>query len=162
MKVTLKAGLSHKLPQIIADVQANSLKVGWGENQKYEDGTAVAGIAAVHEFGNPMKNIPPRPFMRPTASEKSQQWQTLIAKGMKLVFNDKKSSAEVFEAVGLKVAGDIRTAISKVTSPSLKTATVKARLRGKKQGKSVSLTAAKPLVDSGVMLNSLTSEVSAK
>lgn len=162
MKVTIKAGLSHKLPQIIADVQKDSLKVGWGENQKYEDGTAVAGIAAVQEFGNPMRNIPPRPFMRPTVSEKSLQWQELIAKGMKLVFNDKKSTSAVFEAVGLKVAGDIRASISKVSAPALKTATVKARLRGKKQGKSVSLTAAKPLVDTGLMLNSLTSEVSAK
>ena len=135
------------------------MRVGWGENAMYPDGERVAVIAAQNEFGNPALKIPPRPFMRPAQSENMSMWKTKMAEGIKASFNNTKTVGEVFEAIGLLVAGGIRTAITKVTSPALKTATVKARLRGTKQGKAVSLTAAKPLVDTGYMLNSLTSEV---
>lgn len=162
MKVTKKAGLSAKLESVIADVQKKQLRVGWGEDQKYDDGTSIAMIAAQNEFGNPGKKIPPRPFMRPAITAHKMTWTAKLAQGTKTVLNGTRSIGEVFESVGLLVAGDIRKSITLVTSPALKTETVKARLRGKKQGKSVSLTAAKPLIDSGLMLNSLTSEVVAK
>lgn len=162
MKVTKKAGLSAKLEAAIKEVRAKQLRVGWGEDQKYDDGTSVAMIAAQNEFGNTGKKIPPRPFMRPAIAAHKMTWTAKLAQGTKTVLNGTRSIGEVFEAVGLLVAGDIRKSITLVTSPALKASTVMARLRGKKHGKSVSLTAAKPLVDSGLMLNSLTSEVVAK
>jgi len=158
MKVIKKPGLSTKLASAIKDIEAKQLRVGWGEDAKYDNGTSIAMIAAQNEFGNPGKKIPPRPFMRPTIAAHKMTWATKLSQGTKTVLNGTRSISDVFEAVGLLVAGDIRKSIASVTSPALKTATVMARLRGKKQGKKVSLTAAKPLVDSGYMLNSLTSE----
>lgn len=38
-------------------------KTGWFETARYPDGTAVAYVATIHEFGTP--RIPARPFMRP-------------------------------------------------------------------------------------------------
>jgi len=159
MKVTKKAGLSAQLKKTIQEIEHKQLRVGWGDTIKYDDGTSVAMIAAQNEFGNAAKSIPPRPFMRPAISAHKMTWSAKLAQGTKAVLNGKRSIGEVFEAVGLLVAGDVRKQISLVTAPALKTATVMARLRGTKQGKSVKLTAAKPLVHTGYMLNSLTSEV---
>lgn len=152
-------GLSKTLDKVIQDLKHIQMRVGWGEEQKYPDGTPVAMIATVHEFGSPAKHIPPRSFMRSTIMQEKENWKRITAKGLKLVVNGEMTIGENLESMGLKVVGDIRKTISTITAPALATATVEARLRGKKQGKSVSLTIAKPLVDTGYMMNSLTSEV---
>ena len=41
-------------------------QVGFPSGINYEDGTNVAYVATIQEFGAPEANIPPRPFMRPT------------------------------------------------------------------------------------------------
>ena len=158
MKVIVKPGID--LSKIISDINSASLKVGWGEKQRYDDGTPVAVVAAQNEFGNPAKNIPPRSFMRTSTIEKEGEWKALISQGMKTVMNGANSTANVFEMVGLKVAGDVREKIATITSPALAPSTIKARIRGRKVGNAG--TATKPLVDTGYMLNSLTSEVASK
>ena len=159
MQIKRKAGVSAKLNNIIREINSTSFRVGWGEGIKYEDGTPVAMIAAQNEFGNSAKRIPPRPFMRPTISKNRITWTKKTVQGLNAVLQGNRNTADVMDMIGQLVAGDVRKAISKVTQPALKTATVQARLRGKKQGGSVSLTVAKPLVDTGYMLNSLQSEV---
>lgn len=158
MKVTVKSGID--LQKIISDVNSLTLKVGWGENQKYYNGAPVAVVAAQNEFGNAAKNIPPRSFMRTSVIEKDGEWKATAGQLFKGVFSDTQSTQNVFEIMGLKVAGDIREKIASITSPALKESTIKARIRGRKVGNMG--TATKPLVDTGYMLNSLTSEVSAK
>lgn len=162
MKITKTVSNSNKLEAAIRDIQNKQLKVGYNESAKYPDGTFVAVVAAQNEFGNPAKKIPPRPFFRPTIENRQQAWSQQMASGAKAILNGTKDAMSVLDAIGLGVAGDVRKSISKVSAPSLKESTVKARLRGKKQGKAVSLTIAKPLVDTGYMLNSLTSEVTSK
>jgi len=163
MQVRKDAGLSTALRKVIDEVKAHKLAVGWGENQRYPDtNIPIAGIAAQNEFGNTKNNIPPRPFMRPAMRENGNKWVKTLSKLVSNAMSGGGQIVDAFETTGLMVAADVRKAIKAVTSPALKTATVKARLRGKKQGKSVSLTIAKPLVDSGVMLNSVTSEVQTK
>ena len=158
MKVIVKPGID--LSKIISDINSARLQVGWGEKQRYDDGTPVAVVAATQEFGSPAKNIPPRSFMRTSSIEKEGEWKALIGQGMKTVMNGANSTANVFEMVGLKVAGDVREKIATITSPALAPSTIKARIRGRKVGNAG--TATKPLVDTGYMLNSLTSEVTSK
>ncbi len=156
MKITKKAGLSETLKKTIVEINHSALRVGWGENQKYDNGTPVAMIAAQNEFGNPAKKIPPRPFMRPAISAQGDNWKKQLSGGIKMVFSDKLTVSNVFEAVGKLVVSDIQKSISKVTSPALKPSTIKARLRGKKVGNAG--TASKPLVDTGYMMASITHE----
>lgn len=144
------------LAKTIDKVNRSALRVGWGENIKYPDGTPVAMIAAVNEFGNPAKKVPPRPFLRPAIAAQGSNWKKQIAGGMKMVFSDKITVTEVFDAVGTLVAADIQKAITQVTSPALKDSTIKARLRGKKVGNMT--TATKPLEDTGYMRGSVTHE----
>ncbi|WP_197328677.1 hypothetical protein [Ralstonia syzygii] len=145
-----------RLQQALQDIDSKVGKVGWFESSKYQDGTPVAYVAAIHEHGVPEKGIPMRPTMRPTAAAQRAQWAKLAQAGFAAVFRGAATPTDVMEKVSAKAAGDVRKAISQIRTPPLKAATVKARLRGKKQGKVVSLTAAKPLVDSGVLLNTLT------
>lgn len=155
VKRTFRSG-GARLQQALQDIGSKVGKVGWFASSKYQDGTPVAYVAAIHEHGVPEKGIPMRPTMRPTAQAQRTHWARLAQAGFAAVFRGAATPADVMEKVSAKAAGDVRKAISQIRTPPLKVATVKARLRGKKQGKVVSLTAAKPLVDSRVLLNTLT------
>ncbi len=145
-----------RLQKALQEISGKVGKVGWFESSKYQDGTPVAYIAAIHEHGVPEKNIPMRATMRPTLQAQRTQWAKLMQVGFTGVFRGTETSTSVMEKVSAKAAADIRKTISQLRTPSLKVKTVKARLSGKKQGRVVSLTIAKPLVDSGVLLNTLT------
>ena len=131
-------------------------KVGWFDTAKYPDGTPVAYVAAVQEYGFPEGNIPPRLGMRSTSAEKRAEWGGGAGQASKAVLAGKLTAIAAMETLGLKAAGDFRKHISEVTAPPLKVNTVKARLAGKKQGNVVSITVAKPLVATGHMLATLT------
>ena len=51
------------------ELDGKELKVGWFASSKYENGTPAAYVAAIHEFGYPEGNIPPRLGMRGTIQE---------------------------------------------------------------------------------------------
>ena len=134
-------------------------KVGWFESAHYPGGVPVALVAAVHEFGWPEHNIPPRLGFRATAAACQEPWRQTMAGAAKQVVAGKMTMAQAMEIIGLRAAGDQRKTIATVTQPPLKVDTVKARLAGKKQGRVVSITIAKPLVHTGELLNSLTNVV---
>lgn len=137
-------------------------KVGWFQTAHYKDGTSVAYVAAIHEFGVPEKNIPPRLGMRATADEKRAKWAGVAEQSAKQILAGNMTPWEGMERLGLVAAGDVRKHITEVTQPPLKVATVKARLAGKRQGNVVSVTIAKPLVRIGELLGSLTNTVESK
>ena len=159
MKVNHTVDNSKLFEILIKDLGKAQLKVGWNENERYDDGESVAGIAAQNEFGNPMRSIPPRPFMRPAMQTNRIKWAKVAAQETKKMLNNTSNIPQSLNILGLVVQGDIAKAIQEVTSPPLKESTIRARLRGKKQGKSVSLSIAKPLVDTGHMLQTITSEI---
>lgn len=133
-------------------------KVGWFEKSKYETGVSVAYVATIQEYGYPAKNIPPRPFMRPTIAAKEGEWRKIAESGAKAVLNGNQTAYTVMEAIGLKAAGDIRKTISLIWTPSLSPKTIQARLRKRSNNKTVgNLT--KPLIDTGIMLGTLTNTV---
>lgn len=150
------------LDAALKDLSKVQGKVGWFASAHYPDGTPVAYVAAIQEFGWPEGNIPPRLGMRETAREKRQEWAKVAENGARRVMQGKATALSVMELLGLKAAGDIRKHIAGVTTPPLKVATVKARLVGRKQGRFVLLSIAKPLVDTGHMLATLTNTVEKK
>ena len=48
-------------------------QIGFPSGNNYEDGTPVAYVAAIQEFGAPAVNIPARPFMQPTVRQKKRR-----------------------------------------------------------------------------------------
>jgi len=118
-------------------------QVGFPSGINYEDGTNVAYVATIQEFGAPEANIPPRPFMRPTVKEKKEYWTKIIKSRVPQVVIGKMSAFDVLDLVGMAAAADIQTKISSIYSPPNSPATL-ARKNG-----------TKPLVDTGLMLASV-------
>lgn len=136
-------------------------RVGWFESSKYPDGTPVAYIAAIHEFGYPGGNIPPRPTMRPTIEAQRHTWSTMFGQGAKAILAGNETPHTVMEKMGLLAAADIRKAIASLTSPPLKPETIKNRLRQRADGETVG-GLDKPLVFSRILLTTLTHQVTSE
>ena len=159
MKVTrVLTPAGKNLEQALKQLEDKVGKVGWFEKSKYEDGTPVAYVATIQEYGYPEGNIPPRPFMRPTIAEKQGEWTKIIESGSRAVLNGKAQAKDVLEAVGLKAAGDIRKKISTITAPPLSPRTIEARRAKRADKKTIGLLT-KPLIDTGIMLGTLTNTV---
>lgn len=120
-------------------------KTGWFETAHYPDGTAVAYVATIHEFGTP--RIPARPFMRPAVADHGGEWIQLLGDGAKASLNGGPAPEQVLEMVTLAAAGNVAEKIHAVTSPPLSPVTVA------RKG------SAKPLIDTGQMFQSVTGKV---
>lgn len=153
VKVTRKTEPGAKFfEQAIKDLNDFVAKVGWMKSAKYADGTHVAEAAVVNEYGDPSKGIPPRSFLRTTRKEKEQYWSKVFVAEMRRVLKGEVTVTQALDTMSQIAAGDVRKKISQIQDPKLKDATVAARLRKMKDGKTVgNLT--KPLVESGTMLN---------
>lgn len=142
------------IKKVLEELGRKEIKVGFFESAKYPDGTPIAYVAAIQEFGH--GPIPPRPFMRPAEQQNAAKWQKGIAAGVKAALNGSITIEHALEQVGMVAAGDVRKAIKAVTAPPLADSTVSARQRRLKGKKSAST---KPLVDSGQMIQAVTSAV---
>lgn len=151
-----KNALLNKLPGIFKNLEKKNAKVGWFKEQRYDDenSTPVAVVASQNEYGNPRKNIPARPFMRPTAIDKKNEWQAIAKHGAQQVIQGRQTIDDVLGILGQTAAGDIKRTISKVTEPPLSSKTIAARL-GKRSNKTHVGSLTKPLIDTGYMLTSL-------
>lgn len=144
-RVSGGAAFEAKFARIgIAVNEAARLRVGFLENARYPDGKPVAMIAAIHNYGAPRANIPPRPFFDNMIKRRSKEWPAAIA-GL-LRAND-YSARRALALAGDAIAGQLRQQIIDTNAPPLKPATV--RRKG----------FAKPLVDTGHMLQSVDYEV---
>ena len=165
------------LKNLVENLPGKAAKVGWFESAKYEDGTPVAYIAAIQELGVPERSIPPRPTMRPTAAEKgSTEWAKVMGEGATAVAEGRATVQQIYDTLGLLAAADVRKAISELTTPELSPVTLLARkaryagerVAGKKIGElhreassgpvDLSGVSTKPLVDSGIMVATLTNQ----
>jgi hypothetical protein len=172
--VSVQSGLKE-----LTRMGENKGKVGWLESNTYKDGTQVAYVALIQEMGSPKNGIPPRPFFRSTIAEKDKTWKAQFKSGCKAIIAGNKTSRSVMEKVVSGAAGDVRKKIKSITSPALSPVTLQLRywkragipITGKKMvaqaahlvelglNNTLSGTAAKPLNDTGLMLQTLTYDV---
>lgn len=102
--------------------------------------------------------IPPRPFMRPTSERDKPQWLRIVADGANAIMRGATTGKAVMLGLGSFAAGGIAKSISEVFSPPLKASTIAARRRALTDNKTIGLLD-KPLVASGIMLNTVTNTV---
>lgn len=163
MKVTRKAGKIDAMRQSVKALDGAAGRVGWFPSAIHEEGQPVAGIAAVQEFGSPSRGIPPRLGMRTLAEEKRAEWSATVAQVSRAAALGKIAPDQVMPAVCLAAEGALRAHITKITSPPLKQSTIDARRRRLANGGAgAQASIAKPLVDTGILLNTLTSETDKK
>jgi hypothetical protein len=138
-----------KLPKALAELgkmvtKAAKLRVGFLEKARYPDGTPVAMIAAINEYGAPSRGQPPRPFFRRMISAKQNEWAPAIADLLK---SNGMDAEKALELAGAAIAGQLRQSITDLVDPPLAPSTIA------KKGFD------KPLIDTGQMLSSVDHEV---
>ena len=176
--VTLSGGdkLDAYLKELAKKVSTpGTLNVGFLEGATYPDGTPVATIAAIQNFGAPGRGIPPRPFFTHMIEKNADGWGPLLAQQLDATDYD---AQKALGRVGLVMEGQLRESIVETNDPPLSPVTVMLRhmfgnhpeevtgsdvgeaARRVAAGESAGGASTKPLVWTGVMLNSVSSEVS--
>ena len=126
------------------------VQVGFPTSAKYEDGTPVAYVAVINNYGAPAQGIPARPFFEPAIAAHKKEWTAFLGKSIGRVSKGQWTANDAFDALGYTVGSDIQIAIRDVTSPPLKPETIK------RKG------FAKPLIDKGLMIASVSYTVAQK
>ena len=117
---------------------AESVSVGFLGNATYPDGTNVATVAALNEFGTSKQ--PSRPFFRNMVSENQGGWGDASAAVLKA---NNYNTARTLDQVGAAIAGQLRQSIVSFDGAPLAPSTIA------KKG------FAKQLIDTGHMSNSV-------
>ncbi len=139
------------LTQLIENLGRSEGKVGWFESARYEDGTPVAYIASIQEYGSPSKNIPPRLGMRFTAMAKRDKWRSTAEILAKNVIKKSISEHAAMEQFTQIAEGDVLEHISSNPPPPLKPKTLASR---KRRGRGT-----QTLNDSGYMIATISHRV---
>lgn len=120
------------------------VRVGLLEGATYPNGTPVALVAAVQEYGAPSRGIPPRPAIRGMVAKEGPGWGDALMEALKASDYD---AGRALELMGEGIKGQWQQAIRDFWGVPLAPATI-ARKGFDKQ-----------LIDTGHMINSVDSEV---
>lgn len=145
---TIKGGdkLAKKLAEIATQLKKpGTLRVGFLDGATYPDGTPVAEIAAIHNFGAPRAGIPRRPFFTNMVKKESPEWPKTMGVILKQTNYDTQRTLEL---MGEGIKGQLQQSIHDTNTPPLAESTVA------RKG------FAKPLIDKSIMINSADYEVS--
>jgi hypothetical protein len=117
--------LEAKLREIAKQAgKAGTLNVGFLENATYPDGTSVAMVAAIQEFGAPAVGIPPRPFFRNMIAAKSPGWAQSLGN---LAVNNDYDMEKTLGQMGEGLKGQLQQEIIDTNDPPLSPVTVMLR-----------------------------------
>lgn len=171
MKVSLN--INQNLLNRIRNLKSGKVEVGWYEDTRYDDGTQVAKVAEINEFGATIKvtdkmrkwfawqgfplnkntteiHIPARSFIRSTCDEKNNEWSDILNSRLKKVFEGELTMKQALEQLGLVIKGDIQEKITQITTPPNSGMTV--AMKGKD----------KPLINTGFMQETISVETEVK
>ena len=136
--------------------------VGFLHSETYADGTPVAYVAYLNEYG---QHNPPRPFLKRTFEKNVNKWTKLIQNVLKAKGLSKQSVKIAYNQVGIVAVGDVQKTI-KAWSPSdpryNKPATIRAKMRkseGVRGKNQVGNDPYRVLHDTGTMIDSVKYEV---
>ena len=116
------------------------IQVGFQGDQKYEDGTSIAQVAAVNEFG--ASDIPERPFMRQSFENHEGELQAACDAAQRLVSSG-GSAEQALQQIGVVAKGLVQDEI--VNGGFTPNAESTIKKKGSEQ----------PLIDTGTMRQSV-------
>lgn len=93
--------------------KAHEVRVGFLETATYADGTPVAMVAAINNFGAPEAGIPARPFFSDMIADNKDGWGDSFGDIIKAVDFDAQKALEL---MGEGMAGQLKMAIEAFTS----------------------------------------------
>jgi len=124
--------------------------VGVPKGKAEEDGTSIAMIAVVHEFGSPERGIPERSFLRAGILGALPNLVRLNEANIKKIANGGFTALTALNQLGVMAAGAVQRQIVEGDYAPNAPATIKAK------GSS------KPLLDSGQLRQSITYQIAAE
>lgn len=155
--------------------RAKAVNVGFLEGATYPDGTKVAMVAAIQNFGAPAASIPPRPFFTDMIAAQSPGWGDALSDVLVLCEYDMKRALAM---MGKGIKAQLQESIKNTNAPALSKITIMLRkMRSEDQslevtgavvgeaarrvadGESTAGVSTKPLNDSAHMQNSVDYEV---
>jgi hypothetical protein len=114
--------LEARLRQIAENSETSAeLRAGFLENATYPDGTHVATVAAIQEFGAPNAGIPSRPFFRGMIAKESPHWADDVAK---LLVASNYDAMHALASMGMEIKNELQDAIKAFDTPALAPATI--------------------------------------
>lgn len=128
----------------------HAVNVGIPEGPKEEDGTPVAMIAAVHEYGSPDQGILERPFLRVAVQRNRLKYVKLNRINLVKMARGQLEVEQALGQLGEMAKGDVQVEIRNGDFTPLKPATIK------RKGSS------RPLIDTGQMVQSIAWELGEK
>lgn len=148
-------------------VDQKYVKVGIPSSKKEKDGTSLAMIGLVNEFGSPEKNIPERPFLRPGARKGKPDFIRLNRVNLVKMLRKQMSIDVGLGQLGNMAAGKVKQEIRNGEFVPLAAATIRARqrrlspkYRAKLEAKlGHPLNLDEPLIDSGNLIQSVTYQI---
>lgn len=133
--------LERKLAELAIKLSTpGTVRVGFLAGARYPNGTPVAMVAAIQNYGAPRAGIPPRPFFTNMIKAKSPQWGQAIANLLK---STDYNVDQTLRLTGEAIKGQLQQSIRDTNDPPLKPATIR------RKGFS------KTLIDTGQMINSV-------
>lgn len=150
---TIKGGdrATSRLKEIKAQIAGGKkLRVGFLEKAKYPDGTPVALVAALNEFGHRARDgslVGPWPFFRNMIAAKKEEWPRAFAIQLK---NYNYNLMAAYKSMGEGIRSQLMESIRAIMAPPLRPSTIR------RKGFS------KPMIDTSHMLNSVDYEVTKK
>jgi len=117
--------LKKRLTELAENLATGAeVRVGFLEGAKYDDGTPVAQVAAIQEFGAPRAGIPPRSFFRTMIAAKKDGWGDAVAATLKASDFD---AAKALGLVGQGISNQLQESIENTNSPPLSPVTLMLR-----------------------------------
>jgi hypothetical protein len=134
--------IAQAMKRDIAAAKANAKSTYKGSSSP--EATALAMVAAVHEFGYPEGGIPERSFLRSGIHEGIPKFNRLNEANLRAGVLGGKTIEESLDMLGVVAAGEVKRKIRNGPFAPLKPATIA------RKGSS------KPLIDSGQLIQSIT------
>jgi len=100
---------------------AKAVDIGWLPGATYGDGTPVALVAAVQNYGAPSRGIPPRPFFSEMIAEQSPGWPKAVQASLTTHDGD---AAAMLEDIGALIKGQLQQKINTFAGVPLAPATI--------------------------------------
>lgn len=116
-RVTRKTEGFKRVRAAMKELDGVTGKVGYFDTSVYPDGTPVAYVAAIQELGYAAGGIPARPTMGPAIDANADKYRAAFEQGARRILKGETSATDVMELVVAAAAGDVRIAISELTSP---------------------------------------------
>lgn len=144
------------------------IKVGVLGDTEEPGGLTVGQVATIQEFGTEDGTIPARPFVRSTFDRERDHLVDMSRELMKKVVDGKIGITGALDVLGMYLANAMKSTITRGVPPpnAMSTLIAKARMSksfrpsartlGQAIGNAGILTAVKPLIDTGRMLNAIT------